>query len=73
MRDIGGLSAHLCFGEISDKQRGGDEVRRVLHSLGNISDRGHDRFWEQSDVKRHNLGEPVRQRLRLGPFLSSVI
>jgi hypothetical protein len=67
------LFAERSNGAERDHGRDGDEVRRVLHSLGNISDPGHDRFWEQSDVKRHNLGEPVRQRLRLGPFLSSVI
>jgi hypothetical protein len=56
-----------------DHGRDGDDVRQALHLLGNISDPGRDRFWEQSNIKRSNLGEPVRQRLRLGPFWSSVI
>jgi hypothetical protein len=67
------LWADAGFAADDGVERDMDEVRRALRSLGNIGDPGRDRFWEQSNVKRSNLGEPVRQRLRLGPFWSSVI
>jgi hypothetical protein len=71
------LGSHAGFatndGAERDHSRDGDEVRRALHSFGNVSDPGCYRFWEQSDVKRRDWDEAVGQRLRLGPFLSAAI